>query len=134
MSKAFEFEGDEYMADPDLLKSDPEQHPDLVKFRLWLNSGPVSVPAFPHNRRGPLVKHLNDLFDGDAGRHDFLKWAYEYQSIRGLTDSEKWRLWEWLSPQPVDSGDGADTWTIRKQCYVTAAAWKAERVREKVMV
>ena len=105
---------------------------DLPAFKLWLNSGPISVPVFPRNRRGPLVAHLNVLFGGDAERHDFLKWVFEYQSTKGLTNAKKWRLWKWLSPEPVDSGDGADTWTIRPQCYETAAAWKAEQAREKM--
>ena len=105
---------------------------DLPVFRLWLNTGAISVPTFPRNRRGPLVAHLNALFGGDESRHLFLEWSFGRRHINNLIDAEKWQLWKWLDPQPVSTldTDGRGIWTIRPQCYTTAAAWRAEQARD----
>lgn len=95
----------------------------LVDFKTWLNSGgnPNWLPERRQGRIKSIAIWLGELFDGDDGRHEFLKWAFGTPSTKDLGDRQLSRLWEWLG---VSKDDDSGEWIIRAKCYTTAGIVK----------
>jgi hypothetical protein len=92
---------------------------DADAFKKQLNNyGEPKFPV-PDGRRKTILGDLNKLFDGNTGRHAFLKWAFGSASSKKLTDAQWWALRCWLGAMQGSDGN----WHIRKECYTEAVAW-----------
>lgn len=92
-------------------------------FCEWLNSQPRG-PIVTNKQRASVSIWLNELFDGDEGRHEFLRWAFDVESSKDLIDTQLNALRHWLG---VRKDDDTGTWTIRAECYQTAKLWRRTR-------
>lgn len=97
---------------------------DYDAFKTYLNShAQVSWGLDAEKRRKrtfSVILWLNELFDGDDTRRLFLKWAFDCDSSKDLTDTQLAGLWDWLKPS---KDDDTGKWVIRPKCYETSAAW-----------
>ena len=85
-------------------------------FKTWLNNGPGRPPV-SEGQITSIAINLNELFDGNEGRKEFLVWAFDQRSLKNLSNTELARLREWLG---VRKDDETGEWTIRAECSTTA--------------